>query len=544
MKTTLKAFVLFLLITPLLLNSCKEDNVNIDARLGGKDLRPLELAIPIAKINIELKRWLSEFLGEDAYIKFDENDMISVEYRDSVFLGWEELKEVKDIDSIWVYELSEEGNDKSFYPIFYSFNDSIVLAKQKDAYFDSLTYFTGYLSLSLDLPADMTGSITFTIPEIIEGGKAITYDFDFSPGNNTFSQEKFLKNGKILFKNNHINLNSKITVKNAASNAFPGDYNMKFALKDLDVENAYGYFGKVEVNTSDNNFRFGFFDDLQIFKEFEFGDILLDVKSDNKMGVPIRIETDELFMYLNKGDDFKGKLELNSGEQIAMDVSAATYTKNGKGELSLNNSNSNIAIMGSLFPNKINYGLKGLSNFDNEGVRSNFMGVDSDLKIDLTLEFPLWFRAWLYDRNDTVDFDVSSIFNKDAELAKSIELANLYLDVRNKFPFDVKICAWVIDSANQYVDSLIKYQPFLVSGIPDNSGNINNAEFKEFIISIRGNQLFDYVDKKVKKIVFQTMSTTYNQGQQFIKIFGHTGMDIHVSLDAKVKIQDDIDKHF
>ena len=546
MKATLKTLTFFLLIAPLVFNACKEDDIPIDLQLGGKDLRPLEIAMPIAKVNIVLEKWISNYLGDDAQIKYDKDSMISVEYRDTVHLGWDNLKKLVDItDKGWIYELTEEPimPGKSLVPNNYLFNDSIPLSTQDDAVYDSLTYFTGYLKLALELPANMTGNIILTVPELkIDGKNPLTYSFDFSPGNRTFVRELNLGKGKINFNNNHINLNSQITVTNADPTAFPGNYILKFTLQDLDVENAWGYFGKIESNSEGNEFKFGFFDDLQIFREFEFGDINLGLKAENRIGVSFKIETDDVIMYMNKGDDFRGSLEMKDGKPIGMDVSAATVSKNGNGELIMNNTNSNIATMGSLFPNKLNYGLKGLSNFDNDNLRTNYIGVDTDLEVDLCLDFPLWFRAALYDRKDTVDFDVSSIFNDDAELAKSIDFVNLYLDVKNKFPFDVKIMAWVVDSANQYVDSLIHYQPFMVSSIPNENSAITNAKFEEFVISIKGNQLFDFVDKKVKKIVIQTASATYNQGQQLVKIFGQTGMEINLSMEAKVKIPDNIDK--
>ena len=392
MKKKLKFLITVLLITPFLFNSCKEDPINVDYHIGNKTLRPLEIAMPISQIYINMERWITDLLDSQAFIH-------------------------------WV------GKDSVLH-------------------------------------------VEYHYSEIIER-------------------------------------------KDMASDT-------KFERKNKE-------------------FKFGIFDNLQITQNFAFGNILYTVKGTNKIGAQFNLSLENIRM--TKDDDWKKEgftyfLKENGNGSIPLQVKVGANSEELK---KLNNNNSNILDMGTeCYPNKFVFDLIN-RNANNSGSNN----PTDYLKIDMSLLFPMEFRTELYDRKDTTDFDVRKILNNDKGWAESLEFMNLYINVDNKFPFDVRYRAYVIDDKDNIVHYIKgdkdKAETFVGMGVPSSSGLVSTPTKKENIITIVGDDIVKFYDKNVKKIVIQTMSTSYEASNgKSVKIFANTGMDLKIMMEAKVKVPSNI----
>ena len=532
----MRKIVLSLLILPLMLSSCMED-INLDVTLDNKELRQWDVNAPLAKINIDIETWIWDILNDDddveVYIR-EEDGLVVLKYYHSDSLDWKNLKSLDDSPVTWTFQPDFRKRNFEL-----EFSESVDLAYNEDARFDRLTYAKGSIEIGLDLPEGAKGKIEFTIPEIKERGNPLKFTRNIPLTDN--SPEK-LENGEINFTNNLINIESKITFEDFPA-SFTGEISVTFAIKDMEIEEAWGYFGKIEEKEDESDFRFGFFEDLQIAEHLVFGDIIFSAHCENAIGVPFEITIFNPVLFKeDEEEQIRGTLEKNNGEEIGMEITSAEFNgtiNSGKGDLLLDQNNSNILTMGNLFPNRIKFDLVGFSNPKGEIVNGNavknYIGKQNKTKVDFMLEFPFEFSSDLYERRDTIEFDVNDIFGDNKDLVEHFKTLDLYLNIKNKMPFDIDVTVFVIDDKDEWVANISEEnETFCVSGVPNADGRIPDPQFEMFVLSITGAQLLDYMDKEVKHLVIYTKSNTYNSGGQLVKVFGDSGMNINVSMEVKL----------
>jgi len=290
--------------------------------------------------------------------------------------------------------------------------------------------------------------------------------------------------------------------------------------------------GVATFDLKERIFKFGIFDDLQISEHFAFSNIRYSITGNNKIAAPFNVSIANIRM--SKDDDYKQagfNNYLKPNGQNAIDFLVSNTTVNRE----LTSSNSNILDMGTnCYPDKFVFDLSGMANYTG----SPF----GDLKIDMSLFFPMEFSVERYERKDTIDFDMKDILSDNIDLAESLEVMNLYLEIKNRFPFDVKFKAYVIDENNKIVDYLVgeenKEDTLVGMGVPNTqAGKITVPTENKYTITIKGEQITKYFNENVKNIILQTMSSSYKAKEGgSVKIFDDTGMYVKIMMDAKVKI--------
>ena len=560
MNKKLKILVSIILIAPLVFNSCKDDDINVDFNLENKNLRQYEACVPLARVHIEMGKWLRDLISdEDAIISADGDSVLSIEFLHSEFLNWNALKDVGVDAEEYVFTITEDGViPPPNFPFTEEFVHRVNIAKQEDALFTRIKYSSGNLEIKLEVPDGIFGHINFSIPEIKSEGSVLQFEqFNFAPNQRTYESKKALKNGEIIFVDNHISLTSIFTLNDVVSGSLPSTFKITFTLKDMEVDVAEGFFGKVRVNEPDCDFKFSIFDDLQIVDAFEFDNIILSATVENGIGVPFRATLEDVIIF---SDDIElGTLKKLSGDDFSLDVTTATnnpFTV-GKGSDYIEGRNSpdidkrsTITDFGNNYthgPNRMFFNLVGIANY-NQNSGNNFVEEEDDVEVKLSLRFPFNFWANPYQRRDTVDFDVNELFDENKHLVESFEVVKLYLDIENKLPFDAEVSVYVLDDNDNHILNKnnqpyyldLDDKPFLVSGIPNDKGVIEKAEAaEEFEIPIKGEEMSYFMDKNVKKIVFHTKSKTYNnEKKNMVKVFTYSTMDIHISMEAIAKVPD------
>ena len=548
MNYKLKILASILLIVPFLLNSCKEEDLDVKFDPEGKHIRHLEFAGPLAKIDIEMLKWLDALVDNDNDTVYaDRDDLVHIKFMHKETFNWDKLIELQNISN-QIFPLTIPSS-----PFSGELQIPIGLAKNADARFKWMTYSKGEIEIRMEVPSGSTGYIDFEIPEMtetkIDGTKAKIQFPRFNLSQGTYSQKLDIKNGEITFSDAILPGDTQrsynlINIKSSAGN-LNTNVNFIFTLRNLEIDEAYGYFGEVEDLKKDRDFKFGLFEDLQILNQFHFGNIILTTEVENQIGVPFLTSFDNIKFY--KDDKDLDKALTKYGDDIYINIAKASgYVEHGvspkpeKSELIIDDDNSNIGDIGNLFPNKMRFDMTTKSNH-NYSNNDNYIGKERDLEVNLSLDFPLWFRAALYERKDTIDFDMSEW----DEWSEHLEYFDLICNVRNRLPFDVKIDIYVLDDNDKrlYTDKgdsiyIIKGGIFSPTGIPNEGDYIKddeNAKFVEYTAHITRDHFLEMKGKNVKKMVFNTKSSTYqHQNERLIKVYAKSGMNIHVSFDAKL----------
>ena len=541
MNTIKKILLPIIFLCGLFFNSCKEDDTIINLDREKMDLRMVAIKAPIATINFEVARWLDDII-EDGDLKIDPvSDIAYVEFNQTESLNWEDLKTVINIiDEQYTHQIDGTSPESSATEWENTERAEVQLIDRADARYDFITYASGTIEFEVsNIPAGLTGDIAFSIPEIIKNGQPFSETVSLPVINNRISLS--LGNGRINFThgslNNLITVISKIVVSTPTGGATP--YSFSFTIKDLDVESAEGYFGQVTASEGGNSFDFSLFDELKIQNEFAFGNITLEATVNNNIGVPFKVQADNIRMF--KDDVHTGNLIINNEgiDESVMKMEITSAQANpvnaGYGNSVTDKNNSNIAEMGSTFPNKILFDINGMSNHEGIVVH-NFISKESNLDIDLTLKFPFDFRAKLYERLDTIEFDIKDLLGDNVKTAEDVEYANIIFKCANRLPLDVALEAWVIDDQDQKVDVIFGEKKIIESGVPDANGRITEAKHTQFVVELTGVQVINFINKNVMNIVMKTKANTHDGGSHFVQIFGNSGAEIRVSLDGKTTI--------
>jgi hypothetical protein len=370
-----------------------------------------------------------------------------------------------------------------------------------------------------------------------------------------------LKNGEVNF--NQIVGTNQILVKFDINNVTPvatANLDLSFTLNTWKELTEEGYFGQVTKVQNDNDFKFSIFEDLQILidNDFVFGEILFDGETFNKSRVPFYVTASNLRMY--KNDEHLSEIlytDVTNANVKAADLNDDySIKKLGEGkfdELSLKN--ANIGQKGKELPNKIKFDLTGVSNPDGR-MPDNYIDTEHDMDVNVAITFPTIFRAEFYQRTDTVDFNINSLLSEitdDSTQVKNLEFFDLYLKIRNRMPFDVKVDVYAIDDKEAVVDHIKTFiqtdtekesDVLMVtqSQKKEPNGYISDADFRKFIVRITGEQALDFCEKSVKKLIFHTSSVTDGDGKELVKVFSNSGMNIIVSFDTKIKAPTNINK--
>ena len=167
---------------------------------------------------------------------------------------------------------------------------------------------------------------------------------------------------------------------------------------------------------------------------------------------------------------------------------------------------------------------------------NNFIEAESNLYVDFNLKFPFHFRAELYERKDTIEFDVKDLLGDNVKTADDVEYIILHFTCNNKLPLDINLKSWVIDGDDNFVETVFEEKQIIVSGVPGADGRVAEAKETKFEVRLTGSQAINYIEKGVMNIVLNTKANTYDNGAHLIKIFDNSGLEMKVSFEAKMTI--------
>ncbi len=564
---------ILLISIALLFNGCKQDDIFVTFD-NSDDNRSLAIAGPFAKFNFFMKDFLDEIDDEDFMIKVAEDGLLSINFKEEISFEWDDFVVLDDINETWYYSYLKSGTVLKSNTI--EKIERLKFNHKSDVRYDMIELYSGILNMILDVNPGLSGYVNITFPEIYENDKELTFNFNVDSYNRHFVLSNHsLANSEIIFKQDPDNISGEefsyitvvTTINLEADGSWPApqgpnlspvddDVTLFLSLSNMEHEIAYGYFGVQKSEESNLSVSMEIFEELEKGTgKIEIGGFSLDLEGMNAYGVPLSVQIKDLRFYeeADADPDFPDWLLFDKNQQqmdVVLNIGPAEYgpslipTPFSLGDRAINHENTNIVDILNEFPNKMLADFIATSNYYNDPEHSNYdpnnpkqnvVSRMSELKTDVAVEVPVWFRAEAYLRSDTVDFDFNDMIGDDEEDVRKIKDLALYLSFSNSIPFELNITATVIDGEGNYISDLLKDQYFIKAGnLVD--GKVMEPEQTEFVVRISEDQISDFIDKNAMELVLETKISTANEGKELVKVFDDTGLTGVLSFEIEGQI--------
>lgn len=522
-------------------SGCKQDDIFINEPQDG-DMRSVGLAGPFASFNLSVDDFIDDLAEEDIYV--DEEGVLFFQYRESVFVNWESLVTLRDVNERWSYSFPFSAPSLKASSSELLFSEEVVLSHQDDVRYDRVTLLDGELDLSFEVPPGLEGSITVEIPQAtMANGEVLRVEFVVDPLGFATSNELPLSlvDFQVEFDseteepyNSHIDIN---VYEDLTLTAFPtgGEVALNFSLTDLKKKSAYGYFGDQTATREDAELEFDIFEEVEdLAAHVELEDFELDIEIFNSIGVPFYVEANNVRFFQRDVETPDSYLIIDGENKAVIDyIPNAVETEPltpGRTTFTVSGSNSNLIEIGNTFPVRMMVDLVSRSNPPApEGVvadRDNFMLEVEELQADLVFKLPLWFRATDYARTDTIEFDFVDIIDGSEEEVDHIELAKIFFDFESTFPLNILATAWVIDAQGNKIDDLLENNTYIIR-----SGTAAIPGESTFEIGLTGEQIRLFQDQAAKEMVMSYFLSTGDADSEPVKIKQDAAIKGAVSFD-------------
>ncbi|PKP08523.1 MAG: hypothetical protein CVU09_15140 [Bacteroidetes bacterium HGW-Bacteroidetes-4] len=527
---------LFLAGIFLLATSCFEDGVELTD--PHKYDRALNLAGPIGNINLSTVSLLKQ-LGSDSYIIVDDEGLLHVQVDTSITATWEDVISINDLTTSRTYDINP--NKKAPVGPFY---DTIVVnvfsLGEDNQRFDRLLVETGQLGISVILPNNFEGSYTITIPEITNpAGESVvlpTRNFnDASP-----IDPIDIANDSIVFNNadgkSFITIVTEVDVTNVTGS--PANTQMQVDVNITGFKPAYveGYFGKMNVLEQTREQRFDFFKDFNFADMVQFQEISLELNIENYFGIPLTLNIDSLVFENTQS----GQIEHISIDGNSIEVERAfAPDEPSTNQLLINNNNSNLIDGINLGPDRVFMAFIGQSNPAGETAQPNFINTNTQVRAEILIDLPFWFKTSLYERTDTISFDVVGLF-KDSAQVDMVEEINLDLTFDNGFPFNIQSQFIMVNDNGFEIDSLFNQDGGLFiweSGQMDSQGKViapTSTKIQLRIDKALTKKLYDNESSRIH--IRSRISSGDKENPDFVRLYDY--YTIKGSMKFEVKSSD------
>ncbi len=300
------------------------------------------------------------------------------------------------------------------------------------------------------------------------------------------------------------------------------------SLGTLDYSMLKGKFGKTTypVAADQMDFDVEFFDEIDGDINFANPELTLTYK--NSIGLPIAA-------VLNlEGNDLNGSTQdlnyLSSpGNDTIYFQSPTVIGSTYNGELVFNETNSDIGDLLALPPKQINY--EGNATTNTFGTSTdNFVTDSSKIVLGFEMDIPVSFKASNITFQDTLDVDMEDNFSED------VDYADMTAIVENGFPFELDLTIVLVDQANNQIDDLT-FSQTVASAVVNGDGEITSSTTTE--LSVRLDNQFLANLEIAKEAYVVANASTYNNGQQAVKLYSTYEIKIAIGLLAKLNVKDE-----
>ncbi|HNQ12361.1 MAG TPA: hypothetical protein PKH65_04750 [Bacteroidia bacterium] len=524
--------ILFFFLTSVFFISCVKDDFDFD-KIKSPTWQP-GVAVPLVGSSLTLENVISK-TGNTQFGSFDGNNFCTLIYsKDLYSVGAEDFFQLPKlqnnksivIDPIISSQINNIGT------ITFNAEEYISIPANINATIDSIEFKGGQLEFTASSDFKHHIVMDVTIPGATKNGVAfnkiinLTYNgqvpvsktISVSLAGYNFNLHKGSQIGKIQIK-------YKITAT-ATGNPVSGSEVISMALEmdNMKFSRAFGYFGVNSIGSGLDTIPVELLKDGQSIGGFSVDDPKFILKLSNSFGIPTRVDVPSIKSLGGTGNS------INLATSLPIPLSLPSPGMNQIGETLytqyvLDKTNSNIVPFVENNPTHILYNV--MIGTNPNGPTANFITDQSKISASLTMELPLNGSIKDFSMIDTVDFEL-----KDEEMIESLLLR---MSFKNGFPIEFGSKIYFIDANNSVVDSLLCDQPQLIS-----SANVNSAGVVVSSVQKTTDVLVDrsFVNRiaKAKRIVYILNSSTANQGNSHVKIYGHYKMDVNIGAIAKLKV--------
>lgn len=531
MKTLYHILPLALLMT-LLSQGCKENDIHEDDIDTSHD-RKLSFGGPILNASFTVDELMDELVAEEVIdsgvVTKDENDMLFRSFETKVDLNWNSLVVLKDLT--YSGSLAPSGQ---LAPLKAS---SVVGTSQKlkvnepGTRYDHLSFKSGKIRIDITVPVGTTGTLEFTVPQFQKKSDGTVFKKIFNLGTTERTSTLGLGDYRSVFSQGADSSYIEVKVLANLNYTVPLPVSFDVVISEMEYEEIYGYFGQKTEEYKGVELDFNFFSEYDFENKVQFYDFQFQLESENFIGVPFKIQADSIWLSKGTSSESNWKMWITPNY---MNIAAAS-TRTSINHFTANRTNSNIQEIGNKFPDKMVCNIKGVSNPDNTSA-TNFIKQERRIANTLKIKFPFWFKTSLYERADEVDFDFNDIIKDAEDEVDGIEELKIYMDFNNRFPFEIGLQLMAVDSNDALVLNLLPANQVIASSKPENDGKGNQAVNTRLVVSLNKSQINLMRSKNTKRLIIQTKAVTYNQGNEFVKLYGSSRLDLNVYLELKAQL--------
>jgi hypothetical protein len=538
MKRGLIKNFLALLILLGLVSACNLSYFE-DAELGDFVWDP-SLAVPIGEITYSIDDLFEELNDTGAEIGPNDENIITVSYRETLqsqtaesFLSILDQNFSGSLDAgvdvvnpgvsttvtvsrTFEYDISQRNQEEYDSILFSSGQFDITLTSELDADLDFRMRIFSLENKATDNPMTFTGSLTPATP-VFTGTRSLA-NFD---GSFHFDADGDPVSNKVVFE-----LEYDITVEPGSSVSSTDGVSFDVLLSNAQFEQVYGDVGTQALNV---NFEVV---NLDFFKDFDAGGIRFSEPSlnfvfDNGFGFPLGIDFQNISAIASDG----AIIPLSGSATAAPTIVEAPDVEDiGTIETTdfvLNSTNSNIADLLEIQPNKVIMEIRAETNPAGAPDQYNFVDINSLLDVSVQVDLPLIANIDDLVAEETVDFNNGT----DLEEAKSVMLRVI---TENELPLGGEIELQFLDASNNIVFTVSERPVFtaapIASGDRTTEVAVTTVDVQFTESDIRA------IENATRINVMVRLATTDASSGNAVKFFSDYELKIKLAAQADIQV--------
>ena len=310
---------------------------------------------------------------------------------------------------------------------------------------------------------------------------------------------------------------------------------IKLSFVDIIPEYVQGYFGQQDLSFGPDSSYFGLLNNFST-QNFKLTQSHINFSIINEFGIEMsstisNVKSIKVNPYtavtLNTGSLLQSMNINRAGKTNVPSNPVFPYIK----QILLNNTNTNLNPFLENIPNYLSYTVKAkLNPLGNISAGNDFAYYGHGLKVIADVDIPLALSANYFGLTNYANVDFVNL--KQLNNVKSCELV---LQVKNNYPFSVKIQGYLLDDYKNIIDSLFLMNENSVNSAITNTANVVLSSVDSKIISTITNSKLENL-KKCKQIKFVTFMYLPNQPTP-IKIMGDSYLDLILSANVNYSVK-------
>jgi hypothetical protein len=518
MKSTNNCPILIAILL-LSLSSCIKEDYDLDKISSSVDTKSL-VALPIASGSVSLEHVLPEKKDGYKYVYVDSVDLLHLVYKQNLdYVALSQYPQfVKDIQSSATVSAppgmsfpinTEISGDESY---------TVTLSLDRtDQTIEEAVLKSGLLTIGSNASFGGTFSYIIESQDVVSSGNNYM-KFSFNPTAEKQSTIINLAGYEIKpYSDNQIRFNIHYTVNKQKAGTTTDNINISLGLTNIRIEEFVGSLGQIVVPLQNTKFPINFSKMVEEGDGFDIKNPKVKLVFRGQGGVPLS------FVHNGVKAIRDDQIYTITGLPSPINIYPPEYgvEKERVSEAEIDTNSNLVSILGK-FPKTLDFDGYIIANPGYMPPLKNRLSINDTLYIGAVADFPLNLRLSNVVMRDTSSYDFSSII-KDS---KTIDQLKLRFNVKNGFPFDIKLRPVIIDKSGNILDEVFE-EPIVVKAATVQNGLVTNATLTNADASY--DQIRIQKLKAGNRIIFiSTINTVGNVSDQTVKFLASYRADIKI----------------